>query len=467
MLERLFKLRQLGTSVSTEILAGATTFMTMSYIIFVQPAVLSQSGMDFGAVMTATCIATAFATLLMGLWANYPIAQAPGMGENFFFVYTVALGLGVGWEKALGMVFLSGVLFTALSFFRVRELVLDAMPEALRHAIAAGIGAFILLIGLGHAGVLVRHQEAWQEFFSASRAWEAVHSGNWGFFLNLFRVYGFLPGWGMVQFVALAGLALSAALVFLRVNGALLVGMSAAAVLALLTGLIHWQGLISSPPSLAPTLWKFDPGGLFSWRLFPLVLVFLFMNLFDTVGTLVGVSSQAGLLDEQGKLPRARRALLSDALGTTLGAALGTSTVTSYIESAAGVQAGGRTGLTAVVCALFFSASIFFSPLVRMVGNGVEAGQGVTLYPVTAAALIVVGVLMLRSVGRIPHAGWQSTTAALLLIVGIPLSYSIADGLAFGFISYPLLHLLSGRARQLNWLIYLLGLIFLLRYLFL
>jgi adenine/guanine/hypoxanthine permease len=467
MLERWFGLKAHGTSVSTEILAGLTTFMTMSYIIVVQPAILSAAGMDFGAVMMATCISAAVATLIMGIWANYPVALAPAMGENVFFAFTIVIGMGVAWQSALGMVLLSGLFFIVLSIFRVRELVLDAVPLELRRAIAAGIGAFILVLGLEHAGVLVRRHDLWQRLFSAQNAWQALTCGDWTFAVDLTRVYGLGSAWGAVQLVAGVGLFVMLLLMWKRRRGALLIGMVVAAALALFLGLIKWQGLASAPPDIGPTLWKFDLQGLFTWELFPLVLVFLFMDLFDTIGTLIGVAEQAGLTGPDGRLPRARKALLADAVGTTVGAALGTSTVTSYIESAAGVQEGGRTGLTAVVCAFGFLAAIFFSPLVRMIGNGVPVGEGITLYPITAAALIVVGGLMLKSLKGTQWKKWDTAIPAMLIVLGIPFSYSIADGLAFGFISYPVLRMISGRGREVSWLMYLLGAIFLLRYIFL
>ncbi|MFH1071559.1 MAG: NCS2 family permease [Candidatus Glassbacteria bacterium] len=467
MLERLFGLAERKTTVSTEVIAGATTFMTMAYIIFVQPALLSQAGMDFGSVMVASCLAAAISSLVMGLWANYPIALAPGMGENFFFVYTVVLGLSVSWQLALGMVLLSGLMFLALSFFGVRAYLLEAVPAQLRYGIAGGIGAFILMIGLGHAGLISRNQAAWAELFDAAGAWAAIKAGDWGFFARLGEIYGLFGEWGWPQGIAGAGMAVCLALLALRVRGALLIGMAAAAGLGLLVGEVHWRGVVSAPPSVAPTFMQFELAGLFNWKLFPLVLVFLFMVLFDTIGTLIGVSEQAGLVDEKGRLPRARRAFMADAFGTSVGALLGTSTVTSYIESAAGVQAGGRTGLAAVVCAAGFLAALFFSPVVQMVGSGMETASGVTLYPITAPALVIVGVLMLRSVARTGWSSWVKTVPAVLVVVGMPLSYSIADGLAFGFIAYPILHLATGRGREVSGLIYALGLIFLLRYLFL
>jgi len=385
MLERWFELRAHNTNVSTETLAGLTTFMTMSYIIIVQPAILSSAGMDFGAVMMATCISAAVSTLIMGFWANYPVALAPAMGENIFFAYTIVLGMGVAWQNALGMVLLSGLLFIVLSLFRVRELVLDAMPLGLRRAIAAGIGAFILVLGLQHAGVLVRHHEIWQKLFSAKNAWQALSHGEWSFAADLTCVYGFGSSWSSAQLVAGVGLAVMVLLMLLRRRAALLTGMVAAVALALILGLITWQGLTSAPPDISPTLWKFDL----------------------------------------------------------------------------------RTGLTAVVCALLFLAAMFFSPLVQMIGSGVPAGEGITLYPVTAAALMVVGVLMLKSLKGMDWKKWDTSVPAILIVIGIPLSYSIADGLAFGFISFPAFKILAGRAREVSWLIYLLGIIFILRYIFL
>lgn len=467
MLEKLFHLKQHGTRASTEVLAGATTFMTMSYIVVVQPSLFSQAGIDFGSVLMATCLSAALASLVMGLWANYPVALAPGMGENFFFIYTVVLGLGVSWQQALGMVFLSGVIFILLSFFNVRQIVLDAIPNALRHAITAGIGSFILVIGLGHAGVLVRDQALWSRLLAPEGLPSLFSRANFAALLDLFRIYGPFPGWDRVHWVALAGLAASLVLIWRNVRGALLLGMLAAGILAYALGLLQWNGLLAAPPDISPTLFKLDLSGLFTWKLFPLVLVFLFMVLFDTIGTLVGVSEQAGLIGPDGRLPRARQALMSDAIGTTAGALLGTSTVTSYIESAAGVQAGGRTGLTAVICALFFLLATLFSPLAASVGSGMPTAAGITLYPVTASALIIVGSIMLRSLRHLTSQPWQAWVPGALVVLGMPLTYSIADGLALGFIAYPLLHLLSGRGWMVSWLVYVLGAIFIFRYLFL
>jgi AGZA family xanthine/uracil permease-like MFS transporter len=434
LLERLFKLRENGTTVRTELRAGLVTFLTMSYIIFVQPAVLSQAGMDFGAVMAATCVSSAVAIFIMGLFANYPIALAPGMGENFFFAYTVVLGLGVSWQVALGAVFLSGVAFFLLSAFRIREMVIEAVPPSLQHAIGAAIGLFIAFIGLQQAGLIV-------------------------------AAPGSLVQLGDLKqppvLLALAGLALTSVLMIRKVKGAILYGMLATALLGLPFGLVEFHGLVSSPPSMAPTLFQMDVRGALS---LPLVtFIFLYMVLFDTVGTVIGVSAQAGFLKD-GKIPRAGRVLMADAIGTSLGAICGTSTVTSYIESNAGVAEGGRTGLANMLTGALFLLALFFIPVVQMVGGGYPVTATHYLYPVTAPVMVLVGFMMAKSLLRV---GWDDASEgipAFLTLVGLPLTYNIAHGLAFGFVSYPVLKLLSGRGREVSWLIYLLGGLLILRY---
>lgn len=436
LLERLFKLRENGTTVRTELRAGLVTFLTMSYIIFVQPAVLSQAGMDFGAVMAATCVSSAVAIFIMGLFANYPIALAPGMGENFFFAYTVVLGMGVSWQVALGAVFLSGVAFLLLSAFRIREMVIEAVPPSLQHAIGAAIGLFIAFIGLQQAGLIV---------------------GNPGSLVQL----GDLKQPPVL--LALAGLALTSVLMIRRVKGAILYGMLATAVLGLPFGLVEFHGLVSSPPSMAPTFFQMDVRGALS---LPLVtFIFLYMVLFDTVGTVIGVSAQAGFLKD-GKIPRAGRVLAADAIGTSLGAICGTSTVTSYIESNAGVAEGGRTGLANMLTGALFLLALFFIPVVQMVGGGYAVTPTHYLYPVTAPVMILVGFMMAKSLLKV---GWDDASEgipAFLTLVGLPLTYNIAHGLAFGFVSYPVLKLLSGRGKEVSWLIYLLGFLLILRYAF-
>lgn len=439
MLERLFRLGEQGTDVRTEVLGGATTFMTMAYIVVVNPAVLSQAGLDFGAVMTATCLSAALATWVMGFAANYPIAMAPAMGENFFFL-SVVLGMGVAWPTALAAVFVSGVVFFLLTFLGIREKLIDAVPSSLKHAIAAGIGLFVAFIGLVNAGLVERPAGG-----------GILHLG------NLARP---------PVLVAILGLVVTATLLARKVRGAILIGMLAAGVVAWGAGLVTWQGLLEPPPSLAPTFLKLDLAGLLDAAVLPIVLIFLFMAVFDAVGTLIGIGSQGGFLRD-GKLPRAKRALLADASGTVVGSMLGTSTVTAYIESATGVEAGARTGLANVVTGALFLLALFFAPVVRMIGGGVPVEGGAVLQPLTAPALIVVGSLMARS---LVHVAWDDPTEsipAFLVAAGIPFTWSIADGIAFGFIGYPLLKLLSGRGREVGWLVYTVGVLFVARYVFL
>jgi len=438
MLERLFHLEEQGTNVRTEILGGVTTFMTMAYIVFVNPTVLSGTGMDFGAVMTATCLAAAVATLAMGLLANYPIGLAPGMGENFFFL-TVCLTMGVSWQVALAAVFVSGAVFVLLTFLRIREMIIDGVPAALKHAIAVGIGLFIAFIGLTGAGI--------------------TEKSDTGIAMRL----GDLSRTPVI--LACVGLLFTVTLMARRIKGAILIGIVFTTALAWIFGLVEWQGLVSTPPSMAPTLFKLDLRGLFDAAMIPVIVIFLFMAVFDAIGTLIGVSERAGFLKD-GKLPRATRALLADSSGTVVGSLFGTSTVTAYIESATGVEAGARTGLASVVTGALFVLVLFFSPIVKMVGGGVAVGGGV-LQPITAPALIVVGCLM---VGSIRHIDWSDFTEAFpafLVMIGIPFNWSIADGIAFGFISYPALKLLTGRWREATALVYILGLLFIARYVFL
>jgi AGZA family xanthine/uracil permease-like MFS transporter len=436
ILERIFRLQENGTTVVTELGGGLITFLTMSYIIFVQPAVLSQAGMDFGAVMAATCISSAVAIFIMGFLANYPIALAPGMGENFFFTYTVVLGMGISWQVALGAVFISGVAFILLSAVRIREMVIEAIPPSLQHAIAAAIGLFIAFIGLQQAGIVV---------------------GNPGSLVQLGNVTS------PPVLLAFGGLVVTSVLLVRKVRGAILWGMIVTALVALPLGLVSFHGVVSAPPSLAPTFLKMDIGGAWDMGLATVILVFLFMVLFDTVGTVIGVSTQAGYMKD-GKLPRAGRVLMTDAIGTALGAALGTSTVTSYIESSSGIAAGARTGLANMVTGTLFLVSLFFVPLVQMVGGGYEIAVGKFVYPITAPVLILVGAMMAKSMLKVNWDDWSDAIPAFLTMIGMPLTYNIAHGLAFGLISYPLLKLLSGKGKEVSWLMYVLGLLFVLRY---
>ena len=435
-LDTVFRLSENRTSVRTEALAGLTTFLTLAYIIFVQPAVLSAAGMDFGAVFVATCVASGIATLMMAAFANYPIAVAPAMGHNFYFTFTVVLAGGVPWQVALGGVAVAGLLFVLTAGVGLRERLITAIPDSLKHAIAVGIGLLIAMIGLQWAGVI-------------------VDSSGTLVTLGDLRTAPVL--------VALSGFTVIAVLTVRGVKGALLIGILTSSLVAWLTGLTEFQGFTSAPPSLAPTFLQLDILGALQPEMVAVIFVFFFLALFDSVGTLVGVADQAGLMRD-GTLPRARGALLADAAGTVVGAGLGTSTVTAYIESATGIAAGGRTGLANVVTAALFFLALFTSPLVAMIGSGYDAGDGLTLYPVVAPALVMVGTMMIRGVRRIM---WDEPTEAIpafLTVVIMPLTVSITEGIAFGFIAYAGLKLATGRAREVHWLVYVCAVLFLIRY---
>ncbi len=438
MLERLFKLKQHGTTVSQEIIGGLTTFMTMAYIIFVQPAVLSAAGMEFGAVMVATCISSAVAIFLMAFLANYPIALAPAMGHNFFFVYTVCLAMGVPWQTALGANFISGALFIILSFFGFREALVNAIPNSLKQAIAVGIGLFIALIGFQWAGIVT-------------------------------YTPGTIVGLGDLNsppvLLAIFGLFLITVLYTLKIKGAIVIGIIITAIIGIPTGIVKYYGILSAPPSVAPTFFKLDIGAALTFSLIPTIFILFFLDMFDTVGTLIGVSEQAGFVKD-GKLPKARQALLSDAIGTVTGTLMGTSTVTSYIESSTGVASGARTGLANATTGLLFLIALFFYPLVRMIGGGfaVEAGF---LYPVTAPALIIVGTLMMSGVTKIDWKDFSEAIPAFLTIVIMPYAFSITEGIAVGFIFYTLLKLVTGKIKDVHPILIVFAVLFILRYIFL
>jgi AGZA family xanthine/uracil permease-like MFS transporter len=437
-LERRFSLTTNRTTVRTELLAGLTTFLTMAYIIFVQPAVLGAAGMDFGAVLVATCLATALATTLMALMANYPIAVAPAMGHNFFFAYSVVVGMHVPWQIALGAVALAGTVFVLTAGIGLREHLITAIPQSLKYAIAAGIGLLIATVGLEWAGLIVAAP---------------------GTLVTLGSLHS------RPVLLALFGLTFTAILTARKVPGAFLWGILATTAIGLALGIVQYQGVVGAPPSLRPTLFQLDVIGAFSPSMITVVLVFFFLALFDSVGTLVGVGEQAGLMRD-GTLPRARQALLADAIGTVAGAALGTSTVTAYIESGAGVAAGGRTGLASLVTAVLFLLSLFAYPLVKMIGGGVATGQAM-LYPVISAPLILVGTMMIGGLRQVP---WDDATEAIpafLTIIMMPLSVSITEGVAFGLVAYVVLKAASGRRREVHALLYVFAVLFLARYAFL
>lgn len=447
MLKGHFNLEK-DTSLRTEVLAGFTTFATMAYIIFVQPVVLGAAGMDAGAVFTSTCLVTAFATILMALLANYPVAVAPAMGHNFFFTYMVVLTLKVPWQTALGAIFISGIVFVATASFGFRETIITAVPDSLKSAIAVGIGLLITLIGMEWAG-LVRLDA------------------------NTFVALGSFNQKPVL--VALLGLLTTIILIARKVRGAILYGILVAALAGMAVGVVtRTSAVMSLPPALTPTAFRLDILAALKQNLIGVIFVFFFLDLFDTVGSLIGIAKQADLMKE-GKLPRAGRALLADAIGTVGSALMGNTTMVSYVESASGVAVGGRTGITALVVAALFIVALFFSPLVQVISGGYPVhevvsiqGQEVvrtfTLYPVTSPALIVVGSLMMKSVRDIEWDDFTEALPAFLMLVVTPLTFSITDGIAFGFISYALLKLVTGRAKEAHWLIYVFAVLFIVRY---
>lgn len=431
-------MKEAGTCARAEMTAGITTFMAMAYIIFVNPAMISNTGMDFGSAMAATCISAAIATILMGLYANYPIALAPGMGENAFFTYTVCLTMGIPWQTALGCVFIGGIIFVILTLFKVRQMLIDAIPASIRYGTACGIGMLIAFVGLIDAGLIVKHPST---------------------LVTLGDVLS--PG----ALLAVFGLIVTGVLLVKKRHGAVLWGILITAAVGIPLDIVNFQGVVSAPPSIAPTFLKLDLGGAINMGLVSVVFIFTFMDIFDTVGTLAGVGEAGGFM-KAGKLPRAGRAMLCDAVGTCVGAACGTPTVTSYIESAAGISAGGRTGLANIVTGLLFIAALFFSPLVKMIGGGYQA-DGILLHPVTAPALILVGSMMMQSITKIDWKDYSESIPAFAVIIMMPLTFSIATGIAMGFITYAALKLFSGRGRDVSWLVYVLAALFVLRFLYL
>jgi AGZA family xanthine/uracil permease-like MFS transporter len=424
-LEHYFKLREHGSNVRTEVVAGVTTFLTMAYIIFVNPAILGDAGVPKDAVFVATCLAAALGTLIMGLYANYPIGMAPGMGLNAYFAYAVVLGMGVPWQSALGAVFISGCLFVLVSLFKVREQIVNGIPHSLRVAITVGLGLFLALIAMKSAGLVVANPET------------LVRVGDMHNPHTIMAVFGFL---------------LIVTLDRLKVPGALLIGIVAVTVLSFFFGGNTFHGFMSLPPSISPTLFKLDLGGAMSLGLFNVVLVFFLVELFDATGTLMGVASRAGLL-VNGKMERLNKALLADSCAIVAGSALGTSSTTAYLESAAGVQAGGRTGLTAVVVALLFLAALFFAPI-----------AGVVPAYATAPALLFVACLMLRDLVDVDWSDTTESVPAAITALVIPFTYSIAHGIAFGFITYAGLKLLTGQARQVRPVVWVIAVVFLIKY---
>ncbi len=427
MLERIFQLREHGTSVRTEILAGITTFLTMSYIIFVNPDILSSTGMDKNAVFVATCLAAALGTLIMALVANWPIGLAPGMGLNAFFAFTVVGGMGYSWQQALGAVFISGVIFVVLTVTGIRSWLIDGIPKSLRAAIAAGIGLFLAIIALGNSGIVVAHPAT------------KVALGDLTAPPALFAILGFF---------------IIAALDALKVRGAILIGIVAVTILSMLTGNSQYHGVFSMPPSLAPTFLQLDILGALHTGFVHVILVLVLVEVFDATGTMIGVATRANLIQE-GKQSRLGRALLADSTAIVAGSFLGTSSTTAYIESAAGVQSGGRTGLTALTIAVLFLLALFLAPL-----------AGAVPAYATAPALLYVAGLMLREITSIDWDDITEATPAALAAMAMPFTYSIANGLAFGFISYVVLKAITGRGREIHMATLLVAALFVIKYAF-
>lgn len=429
--ERQFKLAENGTSVRTELLAGLTTFMTMAYIIFVNPGILSATGMPFGPLLVATCLGSAFATLLMAFLANYPFALAPGMGLNAFFAFAVVIGMKLPWQVALAAVFIEGAIFIVLTLTKVREGVVNSMPKSLKIGISAGIGLFITFIGLQSATIIVNN--------------DAV-------LLGLTPLRANPPA-----LLSLAGLILMVVLEARKVTGGILIGIIVITIVGIPLGITKMpEGVVSMPPSLSPIFCKMDFSLIAKPEFWVVVFTFFFVDFFDTVGTLIGVSNRVDMLDENGRLPRASQALMSDAVGTVAGAVLGTSTVTTFVESASGVEQGGRTGLTALTVAVLFLLAAFFSPLISIVPACA-----------TAPALIMVGGYMMMGFKDLNYGDWTEFFPAIIAFFMMPFSYSIATGIEFGIVSYVLLKLLTGRGKELNWLMYVLVVLFVLNWAFL
>lgn len=456
-LDKIFHLKENHTDVKTEIIAGITTFMTMAYILAVNPNILQASGMDRGAVFTATALASFIATCLMALLSNYPFVLAPGMGLNAYFAYTVVLGMGYSWQQALAAVFAEGLIFILLSLTNVREAIFNSIPINLKHAVSVGIGLFIAFIGLQNAHIVVNNDSTLVTIFSFTGS---VKDGTF-------------HSVGITVLLALIGLLVTAILLVKNIKGSILWGILITwglGILCQLTGLyvpdaeLGFYSLLPdfssgfSIPSLTPTLMKMDFSIVFSLDFFVIMFAFLFVDMFDTLGTLIGVASKADMLDKNGRLPNIRGALLSDAVGTTAGAMFGTSTVTTFVESASGVAEGGRTGLTAIVAAILFGLSLFLSPIFLAIPSFA-----------TAPALIIVGFLMLTSITKIDFNDYTEAIPCFIAIIAMPFMYSISEGIAMGVISYVVINLLTGKAQEkkISVLMYVLAVVFVLKYVFL
>lgn len=430
LLDNYFEISKNGSNTKREIVAGLTTFMTMAYILIVNPSILAAAGMDQGAVFTATALSAFVATMLTGLYAKLPFAQAPGMGLNAFFAYTVVVGMGYSYQFALTAVFLEGIIFILLTLCNVREAIVDSIPECIKKGISVGIGLLIALIGLEGAGIV-------------------VHPADGGTILALGNI---TKGAGLL---AIIGLLITAILLAKNVRGALFFGMMITAIIGIPFGITPMPtGFMSAPPSISGVLFDFEWHNIFSMDMVIVLFTLLFMDLFDTIGTLVGVATKAKMLDENGKVPNIKKALLSDAIGTTFGACVGTSTVSTFVESASGVAEGGRTGLTAVTTAIMFGLSLLFAPIFASITPAV-----------TASALILVGLFMIEPIRSINLEDYTESIPAFLTMIMMPFSYSISDGIIFGVISYIILKLFTGKVKEISITTVIIGIVFLLKFL--
>lgn len=429
LLDNYFEITKNGSNTKTEILAGVTTFMTMAYILIVNPAILSEAGMNSGAVFTSTAVSAVIATLIMGFYAKLPFAQAPGMGLNAFFAYTIVLQMGYSYEFALTAVFIEGIIFILLTLFNVREAIVNSIPDCIKKGISVGIGLFIALLGLEGAGIV-------------------VHPKDGGTILALGNV---VKGPGLL---AIIGLLITGILLARRIKGALFIGMLLTAIIGIPFGITKVPtAIVSTPPSITHSLFNFQWHDVLSMNMVVVLFTLLFMDLFDTIGTLVGVATKAKMIDENGRVPNIKKALLSDSIGTTIGACLGTSTVSTFVESASGVAEGGRTGLTAVTTGIMFIISLFFFPIF-----------GVITSAVTASTLILVGLFMIEPIREINLEDFTESIPAFLTIIMMPFSYSISDGIIFGVISYIVLKVGTGKAKQVTLTTVIIGIIFILKF---
>ncbi|GAB6099973.1 NCS2 family permease [Halanaerocella petrolearia] len=432
LLDSLFNLEEHNTDVRTEVMAGITTFMTMAYIIFVNPSIVSKTGMPIEAVMIATAMSSAFATLCMAFLANYPFALAPGMGINAYFTYTVVLGMGLSWQEALGAVFISGLIFIVLTLTKVRKRIINAMPTNLKSAISAGMGLFIALLGMENAGIVVNSKATLVTLGDLTTP---------------------------ATLLAIVGIIITVLLMAKEFKGSILIGIVITTALGIPFGVVEAPEALIKVPALAdwkPVMFQADIGGALDVGLFTVIFSFLFVDMFDTAGALIGVSQQGGFLDEDGNLPKVDNALFADSIGTIAGSMMGTPTVTTYVESATGVAQGGRTGLTGVVVALCFVLSIFFSPVIAIVPAAA-----------TAPALIIVGSMMMQNA---LHIEWDKVTEsipAFITIIAMPFTYSISTGISLGFIFYPIIKFLYGEGRQVDWIVYIFGGLFIVKYIYL